>query len=790
MNYNNSKAINNIYEDTFKELEFYNVLAFVSKYCLSEQGKELIMSAKPNEDLFWLRLEHELIEEMKEIMTTDEPIPLSGVDDIRKLLNKSLIQNAILSAAEILSVLDVIRSSRYIRNSIKQREETYPNISELISMLFENKILEKHISDAIDDTGAVRDNASRELLRIRMDIAEKSARLRTRLQKLLRKVAEDELVQEDFFTLREGRFVLPIKSEHKRHLPGIIHGLSQTGATVYIEPTEIIEMNNDLSLLKNEEEREIARILQTLTEEIGSEANEIMRTTEVLAHLDAIQAKANYALEFAGIKPVIWEHNEISLRNIKHPLLAQTKGVNNVIPLSIEFSQSRRGHLISGPNAGGKTVALKSIGLNLILALSGIFPLGECSTNYRTVFSAIGDHQSIENDLSTFSSQMLQIKQILDECSINSVVLVDEIGSGTDPQEGAALASGILDTFLEINLFFVATTHQSSLKTYALTRDEIENASLEFNEEALKPTYKFLSGIPGNSYAFFLAKNIGLSDLVIERSKSYLGERHDEIEGSIAILQKYRAEAASAFAQSNSLKMKYSKLLKEYETRNSEIKLKRKEIIQKANEEAVAIVNNANALIENTVREIKEEKRALTEIKTDFGNEKKKLESKIKNAEKSIREKKAENEQLLPGDTVSIEDSPSLGSVIEVDYDDKMALVEFNGFKFRLPFDQLIKKQGKVKQKQQIVDYIKLDATTRIDVRGMRAEEAIRDIDEFISDAIMSNVDYLTIIHGKGTGALRKAIHDYLSYHPSISNFRSGDLVEGGDGVTVIKLRD
>ncbi len=364
------------------------------------------------------------------------------------------------------------------------------------------------------------------------------------------------MVQEDFVTMREGRYVLPIKAHVKRQLPGIIHGVSQTGSTVFLEPSEIIEMNNELNLLINEEQREIYKILQNLTKEISTEALSIMRTTEIIAHFDSILARAKFALEYGGIKPTISDERYIKLHKIKHPLLVVSKGAKNVIPLSIEFTEQKRGFLISGPNAGGKTVALKSIGLNISMALAGIFPLGLCTTDFRRVYTSIGDHQSIENDLSTFSSQMYQMREILANSDSSALALVDEIGSGTDPQEGGALASGILDTFIELNMFFIATTHQSSLKTYALNKDEIENASLEFNEDKLQPTYKFLSGIPGNSYAFFLAKSIGMSDLVIKRAKSYLGSKQKELEESISVLQKFRTEAIKAKAEAEKLKLK------------------------------------------------------------------------------------------------------------------------------------------------------------------------------------------------------------------------------------------
>ncbi len=781
------KYTESIFNDTLKQLEYFNVLEFISKYAYSELGKNYVLSTLPIDDIDFLNEEHSLIDEMRNIFIRGENIPFDGLTDISHSLFKSNIENAVLNAIEILSILDTIRAFRLIKNFFIEREEVYPLLKELTSFLADNKILEKHINDAIDDSGEVRDNASRELQRIRSDIRYKSQKLRARLQKIVRKVVEQEIVREDFYTIREGRFVLPIKSENKRIIPGIIHGISQTGATVFLEPSEIIEINNELSLLANEELREIHRILSNLTNEIRTNFHSFQNSMEIIKRFDGIYAKAKYSVNYGGIKPKINNENYIYLKDIKHPILLHS-GTNpkSVIPLSIEFNSKHRGHLISGPNAGGKTVALKSIGLNILMALSGIFPLGVCITNFRSVFASIGDHQSIEHNLSTFSSQMLQIKNIFDNCSNNSLILIDEICSGTDPQEGAAIACGILDSYINMNLFFIATTHQSSLKTYALNRPEIKNASLEFDSSKLKPTYKFLSGIPGNSYAFALSASIGISDLVLERAKSYLGDKQSELENSISILQQYKQEAEQLRNEAEEEKQKFKKLNDEYNKKNSEFKNKRKELLNEAKIEAQQIVSGANSLIESTIREIREEKKKIADIKQDFQQKKDKI---IKEVEKiNKKDEKIETEVFSTGDTVIMLENNSQGIIIEVDDEDKMALVEFGGFKFRLKLNQIKKTKAEKISKKDLSDYIKYDVKTRIDVRGMRADECIRVIDEFIQDALVNNVQMVTIVHGKGTGALKQAIHEFLKYRHSVKDFRLGELVEGGAGVTVVEV--
>ncbi|NLO18781.1 MAG: endonuclease MutS2 [Ignavibacteria bacterium] len=770
---------------TLKELEFYQVLELIAKKAHSDLGKEIILNSEPNDDIQQLQNEHNLIEETAQLLLYDDSLPLEGLSDVRSKLFKAQIENSVLSTGELLAVKDFIRLCRLLKSYFNSRSEKYPYLYDEISQLSENILLEKHINDAIDDMGNVKDNASKELARIRREISSKSAFLRSRLQKIMKKVSEDDMLQEEFTTIRDERFVIPVKVEHKRHIPGIIHGVSQTGATVFLEPMEIFELNNEVSLLKNEENREIYKILHNLTSELRQELSAYIYSLSIASHLDSLIAKANYANEFGCIKPVISEENEIVLQDIRHPLLIQSKGFKNVVPLSISFNSEKRGHLISGPNAGGKTVALKSIGVNVALALSGCFPLGYCKTNYRNIFTSIGDHQSIESDLSTFSSQIKELKQIVDNCTSSSLVLIDEIGSGTDPQEGSALAAGLLDTFLEIKLFFVATTHQSSLKAYSLNKAEIENCSLEFNQAQLKPTYKFLQGIPGNSYAFVLAENLGLSKLVLKRAKKYIGEKQTQLEESIAILQGYRNKAEENIAEAEKYKLKMQKLKEDYEAKLKEIKEKKQIYIRNAREEAAEILQGANALIEGTIKEIREEKKQISVIKKEYFAKKEKI---IEKAEKLEPPKEQEEEQLLPGYAVTMEDSSEVGIIISINEKNNSAIVEFNDVKFKVDLSQLRKTDLPKTKKTTAADYIRFDASTRIDLRGKRAEESIREVDDFISQAILGNADQITIIHGKGTGALRKAIQEFLHHHPTIKSYRDGDLLEGGDGVTVVEL--
>lgn len=805
-----TEKINNqrkqILNQSLDELEFSIVLEIIAKYAFSELGKGVILTLRPNNNIDEVNFELNLIQDFQRLINDGEEIPFNGLYDTNNAVNKSKLKGAILGTEEILNIKDNIKTFRLVKNYFRNNaSELNSNILTLIQNVFDNRILEKHIEDAIDDNGNIKDNATKELSRIRSEIKAKSGSLRNRIQKILKKTIEDEIVNEDFYTIRDDRFVIPINASHKRRLPGIIHGISQTGTTVYIEPAEIIETNNELALLKNEEQREIYRILESLTAEIGSDAEQIYNSTLVFASFDSYIARARYASEYGGFKPILNNgKSKLIFHQIYHPLLIKNLGKSNTYPLSITFDENKRGHLISGPNAGGKTVALKSIGLNLSMALSGIFPIGQCELCYLDVFTSIGDHQSIMNNLSTFSSQIKQLKEIIDYSESDSLVLIDEICSGTDPQEGGALAQSILDLFVERNLYFIVTTHQSSLKTYALNKDEIENASLEFDDIKLKPTYKFLSGVPGNSYAFNLSQSFGIPANIINNAKSYLGDKQNELEQSIAIISKYRTEITNIKDDLEKEQNKLNSIIKDYEIRSNELKAKKKSLIDEAKIEASNIVNNANKLVENTIREIREkgaEKETnFTEIKKTFEETKQSLNKEVKIINEQKEEKietpiksDKKQEELKIGDKVKYsndfsEDS-NYGIILELDKQTKNALVEFNGLKFKIKLNKLIKFEGKEPKKRAAnLEHIRFDAKTQLDVRGFRADEAIKTLDTFISDSILGGVRQFTLLHGKGTGALRSALQEYLKYHFQVTGFRNGRLEEGGAGVTIVEL--
>lgn len=779
--------------ETERELEFDTVLEEISKLCNSTKAAEYSLKIKPYNNVEDLKDELDLTEDVIQIFQSGEELPLSGLREIDSSLKKSQIRNAVLDEFELLRIKDNLRVFRLVNNYIYNKSGSLVSLSKIKELIHFNQFIEKHIDDAISDNGEVKDTASKELQSIRRNILSTSDRLRNKLQSILKKTFQDDLLQDDFYTMREERFVIPVKTEFKKQIPGIIHGLSNTGNTVFLEPSEIIDINNSLSILRNDEKKEIYRILSEITEEIGQESEILRATNELITRIDLINAKAKYARKYDGMKPVIVESSEIELKDIYHPLLLKNKNKKQVTPLTISFDTIKQGHLISGPNAGGKTVALKNIGLNLLMAMSGIYTFGYCKTGLRDVFTSIGDHQSIEMDLSTFSSQMKRIKDILDVADPDALMLVDEICSGTDPKEGSALASGILDTTLKYNLKFIVTTHQSSLKTYALNKENIENASLEFDETNLKPTYNFLAGVPGNSYAFNLAESIGLSKLILERAESYLDTKDSEIDRSISEIVNYRKQAEKMKLDAETRLRKAENKQLEYERLVEEIRKNKSDYKLKAQQEANLVLAEANKLVENTIREIQEGKRQLGEVKKEFELKKEELKQKVSQpVKKEVVKAKIDN-KIEKGDTVRIDIYDTPGLVVELVEDNKHAVVEFNGLKFRTELSKLVKVSGKIKKDKsksnsESSKYFKMGAETRIDIRGERVNEAIAIVENFLNDAVIAGLPFLTILHGKGTGALRQAIHEYLKMQSSIKTFRNGTLAEGGEGVTVLEL--
>lgn len=788
------------------ELNFPAVLEKISTYCVTPMGADAVRNLSPLPNTAILNEKLLQVHEAVNIIVTSDSIPLEQFPDISALLKRARIAGNYLSAPELLNVSEALVASRTMKRFCAEKEGATIGLRTLTQFLADNRILEKHITEAIDETCVVRDTASRELRTIRADIHQLEGRLRSRLRQILRKFGEEELLQEEFVTQRDGRFVLPLQVQNKRAVNGIIHGMSSSGQTVFLEPAETYELNNDLALLRGREQREIINILTMLTAEVGSVCDELEATADILVELDTIFARAWYARYYGGIMPIIVDDDMIELTNVRHPLLMhQAMGIRTtndtlksshetIIPLTVRLGGDVRGILISGPNAGGKTVAMKTIGLSLAMAMSGIFPLGTCVCPLRRLYTSIGDHQSIDANLSTFSSQIIRLRDVLSECDHEALILIDEICAGTDPAEGGALAAGILDSALARGACFVVTTHQSSPKQYALTSSRITNASLAFDEERMQPTFRFLYGVPGNSYAFDLSRTVGLPEVVLRRAQEYLGNRHNELEQSISAMQQFRNEAEQHALQAAREHQASEKLRKEYEERLSDLKAKKSKEIESARIKAAEILEGANALIENTIREIREQQKSIAEVKTAFNEKRQQLTHREK-GEHSNTDSSATDTDITVGTMVRIEGTASVGTVEAIDAKGN-AVVHVNGITMRVQRAKLEptseKAQAPVKRKAAVrssteAEKVAVPAMT-LDLRGQRAEEALRALEVFVDSAVVRSLPFVSIIHGKGTGALREVVHRFLEQQHGIRSFRLGSIPEGGDGVTIVEL--
>lgn len=783
-----SQTLQQLQQAALEELEFPKVLQHIASFCLSELGREQVLALRPTEDVQWLQQEHETLQEMLQLVQQGIPFPWSPVPDVRRHLHTSTIENAFLLPTELVDVRELLQLSRSVRQELIRQHEL-PRLKALGEQLYQNRLLERHINDTVDETGGVRDTASRELAHIRAQMRDVAARLRTRLRRILRRFVDEEFAMDEFITQREGRFVVPIRVEHKHHIPGIIHGVSQTGATVFLEPAEIFELNNELALLADAERREIERILRVITAEIGACAHELLRSLQILAYLDSLYARARFALTYGGQKPTLGDGPDIILQHLVHPLLAIARGRSAVVPLEITFRSDTRGHLISGPNAGGKTVALKSIGLNLLLAYSGIFPLGFCRAPVLRVLTAIGDQQSIEQNLSTFSWQLVRLRDILTQSDAATLVLIDEICAGTDPTEGAALAAAILEELLRQRAYFVVTTHQSSLKAFALHREGIQNDSLEFDQQRLQPTYRFLPGVPGNSYAFAIAAMFGMPERIVARAQEFLGSRHQELEAGIAVVQELQRRWQQLEQQARDHAEQARQLREQYEEQLRRLRQQRAELLAQARQEVQRLLQQANSLIEQTLRELREQQRPVADIRREFTRQREELLQALKPDEPEAVVQ-SEPVELSAGAWVTVEGMSSAGMVVELDRQHGTALVEFNGLKLRIGLDKLRPAAPpKSEPSRSAPSYALWTSATNLDIRGMRVADALREVDRFLAEALQGDALQVRIIHGKGTGALREALHQFLATHPAVAEYRLADLSEGGAGVTIVTLR-
>jgi DNA mismatch repair protein MutS2 len=783
-------------EDIYTLLEFEKISSRIQSYIYSGLGEERCENINFITDKNTLELELSKTSEMKDILTREEYLQLDGLIDIRKTLSKLKIEGSYIPSSEFLNILTFLRISRITKSYFSRlnigTEYDYKLMPSLTSELFTDRILENNIDSTIDETGTVRETASSELKRIRITIRKKTENLRKSLEKILKEISDKDYSQDDIITQRDGRFVVPVKVENKRKVPGLIHSSSNTGQTVFIEPASTIELNNDITELQYEEKREIERILAELAKKVRVHIEQLKINCDIMGEVDFLQAKARYGIEIMAEKPILTD-NEYEIKNGYHPVLLQTHKRAEVVPLDFRIGKDFNSVIISGPNAGGKTVSLKTVGLLALMLQCGILVPVQYDSKFRLfkeIFVSIGDQQSLENDLSTFSSHIAYLKKILDNADENSLILIDEICSGTDPVLGSALSCAVIKSFSYRNAMSVVTTHNSELKAFAYNTDKIENASLEFNNETLSPSFKFNIGIPGQSFTFEIAEKYNFPNNVIGNAKSMLNDSENKLEDLLKELNENKQKFSELKNEYDREVTRLKGLNSVYETKISQLKASEKEILRKAKEDAKDVLQNANKLIENTIREIREKQNfSAKELKESFQNKVKeitKTEEPPKEAELSEDEKK----DIKIGDYVKISGTNSMGELMEIK--DGSASINMNGLLVKAKFSELEKvKRAEAKKEHAKTSTIEINegpVERSLDLRGKYSEEIYDLIDKFLNNSIRYGLKEVEIIHGKGTGKLRTEVQKYLKSNPSVISFRLGNWNEGDTGVTIAEL--
>lgn len=778
-------------EEVKHKLEFNKILDKLRFYASSDLGLNKIDDLPFYTNKAELEIELSILKETIDFITIESIIELAGLKDISRELDLLKIEGNYISSEKYLWILNFLRISRTLKSTIAQKNrdsyDKYTRLKNLTENLYADKILEHNIDITIDEHGEVKDSASVTLKKIRKDIRVNEERVRKTLAKILKNLSEKEYSQEDIVTQRDGRLVIPVKAENKRKVNGIIHNASTTGATVFIEPTESIELNNEITELQFKEKREIQKILIELSRQIAVHHEELKANCEILAEVDFLQAKARYALEIGGSAPVISEN--INLINSYHPVLLQNHKRAEVVPLNVAIGEDYFTLVITGPNAGGKTVALKTVGLIQLMFQSGLFvPADEYSNLklFSKIFVNIGDEQSLDNDLSTFSSHLLALKDVLDNADDNSLILVDEICSGTDPNLGSALSSSLIKEFTERKSFSIVTTHIGELKKFAYSTPGVRNASLEFDYKTLSPNFKFVIGVPGQSFTFEIAQKFHYPERLLEEAKQYADKDDTKIEDLIKELNESKQKYEKLKSNNDIENSRLKSLVSLYEKRNTEIEQNKKDLLKSAKLEADKIVRDANKLIESTIKQIKEAKDVpIKEIKEQFKTE----AAKLTDVTEFIEEKQS-NEEIKIGDFVKIKDSYSAGEVMDISKN--TVSVNINGLIMKAKLSDLERTSKKsardIEYSSSSVEFNEKPATNRLDLRGKYSSEIADMIEEFIHEAKQSNFKEVSIVHGKGSGKLRDEVKKILSKTSGIASYRLGNWNEGDMGVTIVEL--
>lgn len=787
-------------QSIFKTLEYAKIIAMLENMATSSMGKELASKLLPSSDIDEVLELISHTQEASNILISTEP-PFGGIHDIRSLLKKTSL-GLVIEVSSLLDILNTMYAMRNLKKFFKELEVDSPQFKEWAKSIEILGQLEREIDNIVDEHGAMRDSASVELMRIRREIKASKHRIKTNIDGILKNPDFQKYFQENLFTIRDERYVIPIKQEYRQQFPGVVHDQSSSGSTLFIEPMSIVDLNNDIKQYIIDEKREIERILRVISEKIAKNADILLQNCEIMAQLDFAFAKAKLARKMHATKPEINNSGYINLIKARHPLLNK----DHVVPIDIRLGQNYRTLLITGPNTGGKTVSMKTLGLLVLMTQSGLFIPALSSSEisiFQNVYADIGDEQSIEQSLSTFSAHMRNLVNILDNIEHDDLLLLDEVGSGTDPEEGAALAMAILERLMQIGACTVATTHYNELKTFAYSKEGIENACVEFDIKSLRPTYRLLIGTPGASNAFAISKRLGLSDTLILRAQQLIKADHAQFENVLNTLESEKLMYEQKNADITERQQRIEKLEKQLADMKQELARKKEHTLRKTKEQCATLLRRTRRESEEIIKELKAQF-------NDYGSKKRQETIDISRQKLRNRLDKVNqpgDDPNKPGEAVDIK-TIAIGDIVYLNkLRQKANITAINGKELTVQLGSL-KMNVKAKDCSFVSRAPKAKETTspskaknfnmlakvsqispEVDIRGLMVDEAIDVVGKYLDDAVISGLARVLIIHGKGTGALRKGIQEYLKNHRNVLSFTLGDVDEGGSGVTAVKLK-
>ncbi len=778
-----------------KTLEFYKIINMLLDRSQSIIGKNIIKNSYISKELSEVQ---KLLDETDEAYRFIIKHRLPGISNIDNLDEdfKLIELGHFLLPKKLLEVWKLLNTSRSLKNIITEEESIeFNNIYSLLNLLNIDTHLERDLEVSIISAEEISDEASHELKRIRRMIKSKNDLIRDRLNQL---ISTSDKLMDNIYTLRDGRYVVPVRSEFKNSFKGIVHDQSSSGQTVFIEPMFVIDLNNDLKKLEIEEEKEIERILREFSKRIYEILPQLITNLSIISNIDFIFARGKLAYDMEAIKPIINDNGIISLKSAKHPLIDKDK----VVPIDISLGNNFNTLVITGPNTGGKTVTLKTVGILTLMTQFGL--MIPCFDNsevaiFDEIFADIGDEQSIEQSLSTFSSHMKNIIDIINNAKTNSLILFDELGSGTDPEEGSGLSISILNHFLEKNIRTIATTHYSQLKMYAMSTENVQNGAMEFNVEKLEPTYKLIIGISGKSNAFEISKKLGLDDSFIINAKKFISNNDLSFDKLVSNVDNRRKEYEELILEQRELLNFNKKIKQEYENKLEKFNSQKEKRIKKLEEYIENSINETDKFCRETINHInkarsKEQSHKLKKISDEILKKIEKI-----NHNKSIKNdiiSNISNEPLMLGEEVKVLSLNENGFIQTLPDKNGNVQVKIGILKVNASISDILRIENIIDKSKDKTSYskstfIKSDKmySNKIDVRGYNTEDAIYEIDKFLDDSFIANLNEVTIVHGKGTGILRNNITDFLKKHKLVKSFNFGKFNEGGDGATVVKLK-